>query len=295
MTAQLPKPGSYVVAVSGGLDSVCLLDMLVNCGVYKLTVAHFDHGIRPDSSQDLEFVANLAGSYHLGFMSAQGHLGPGASEALARKARYEFLLETVSCTGSNALITAHHLDDRMATLIINLVRGTGRKGVCSLKETELIKRPLLGMSKLELSNYAARHELGWREDSTNQEECYLRNYVRIKVLPLLSQADKQKLEKLMDRQELLNQEIDQGLQSLFNADVKGRIRRLTVNNLPYSESKELIAAWLRYNNLASFNRKTIERLTVAAKTKRPGAKLDVLGKTKLIIDKEFLALSTSER
>ncbi|MGH7234725.1 MAG: ATP-binding protein, partial [Candidatus Saccharimonadales bacterium] len=80
----LPKPGRYLVAVSGGLDSVCLLDILATNPDYELSVAHFDHGIRVDSSSDCKFVESLARKYRLPFLSDEGKLGPNASESVAR-------------------------------------------------------------------------------------------------------------------------------------------------------------------------------------------------------------------
>lgn len=294
MRLQPPKPGAYVIAVSGGVDSVCLLDMLAKTPYYRLTVAHFDHGIREDSSIDGEFVKALSNKYGLNFISAEGKLGPQASEAEAREARYSFLRQAVIDSNSSALITAHHMDDRLETLIINLIRGTGRKGLTSLQETENTKRPLLKVNKQELKEYAHKHNLSWREDSTNSDDRYLRNYVRIHLLPKLSEADRERLIAIMERQTELNSEIDAYFSLLIKNDLS-ILDRGTVNGLPFKESKELIAAWLRLNNLVNFDRKTIERLTTAAKTKRPGAKIDVNKLTHMSVEKDYLALNARER
>ena len=90
MKVQL-EPGKYVVAVSGGVDSMSLLHALKDLPDVELVVAHFDHGIRPDSAQDRELVQKIADEYGLSFEYTQGHLGKDASEEQARKARYEFL------------------------------------------------------------------------------------------------------------------------------------------------------------------------------------------------------------
>lgn len=294
MRLQPPKPGAYVVAVSGGVDSVCLLDLLAKTHYHRLTVAHFDHGIREDSSKDRELVAELSKKYGLDFIYGEGKLGPNASEAEAREARYSFLRQVVINSNSDALITAHHMDDRLETLIINLIRGTGRKGLTSLQETESTKRPLLKVSKQELKHYAHKHNLSWREDSTNSDDRYLRNYVRIHLLPKLSEADRERLIEIMERQTELNSEIDAFFSLLIKNDLS-ILDRGTVNVLPFNESKELIAAWLRLNNLVNFDRKTIERLTTAAKTKRPGAKIDVNKLTHMSVEKDYLALNARER
>jgi tRNA(Ile)-lysidine synthetase-like protein len=131
MKIQLPK-GRYVVAVSGGVDSVVLLDALSKLPNLELVVAHLDHGIREDSIEDRRFVASLAASYGLVFEYGEGRLGSGASEATAREARYNFLRGVKMKHDAKAIITAHHQDDLIETAILNMLRGTGRKGLTSL-------------------------------------------------------------------------------------------------------------------------------------------------------------------
>jgi len=295
MKANLPKPGCYVIAVSGGLDSVCLLNLMVSSGRYRLIVAHFDHGIRSDSSRDLEFVLDLAGKYKLEFVSAKGELGPEASEARARRARYDFLRQVLQETKAEAIVTAHHQDDRLETVIINLIRGTGRLGLGPISETKDIKRPFLALDKQQLRDYAYQQNLSWREDSTNQDDRYLRNYIRLYIIPRLDLQAKQQLIAIMDQQTKVNIQIDRLIYSMLECDDSARLSRQVVNSLSYNESKELIASWLRYNNLVSFDRRMIDRLTIAIKTKRPGVKLDVYDQAQIIINKEFLALNTIER
>lgn len=275
MRLRLPKEGRYIVAVSGGIDSVCLLDILVAASKYELIVAHFDHGIREDSALDLMFVKGLAAKYHLPFTSSSARLGPDTSEAVAREARYAFLYHALKDYGAEAILTAHHQDDRIETLLINLIRGTGRLGLASIGETETLKRPLLNVSKADLKQYASRQELKWRDDSTNLSDKYLRNYVRHHVMDKLSKEDKRRIVSLMDNQVKLNRQIDEILSNELFMEDRGRINRLKLNNLSFAESQELIASWLRLNNLFNFDRKTIERITVASKTKRPGTKLEI--------------------
>ena len=106
MNIQLPEPGKYILAVSGGLDSVCLLDILARTRTYELIVAHFDHGIRNDSSLDSHFVRRLAATRGLDYVQADGHLGSQTGEATARRARYAFLRDVVIDRRADALITA---------------------------------------------------------------------------------------------------------------------------------------------------------------------------------------------
>ena len=295
MKLHLPKPGRYIVAVSGGLDSTCLLDMMAKSDGYELIVAHYDHGIRQDSALDLAFVNSIAKQYGLKFVYESASLGPLASEATARKARYDFLYQSMIDAQCLGIITAHHQDDRIETLIINLIRGTGRKGLGSIIETASIKRPLLTFTKLQLQSYAHQHNLSWREDSTNKDDRYLRNYIRLHIMPRLSNEERLQFVRLMNKQNQLNKNIDQLVVSLLDQDCVSQLNRKTINNLTFNETKELVATWLRLNNLFNFDRKMIERLTLAAKTKRPGIMMDVYKQKRVTIYKHFLALSTVER
>src|SRR5665213_799396 len=125
-------PGKYVVAVSGGVDSISLLHILQAQPGVRLIVAHFDHGIREDSVEDRRLVQNVAREYRLPFVYDAGNLGVDTSEAAARQARYRFLRRVQQASGARAIVTAHHQDDLLETAILNLLRGTGRKGLTAL-------------------------------------------------------------------------------------------------------------------------------------------------------------------
>ncbi len=207
MQVEKIRAGNYVVAVSGGVDSVVLLDLLSKQKDLDLTVAHFDHGIRSNSYEDEQFVKNLAEKYKLPFISDRGELGANASEEKAREARYRFLRK-VAKENNATLVLAHHKDDVLETIIINLLRGTGWRGLSSLRSTEKTIRPLIKVSKQDILDYAKKHKLNWREDPSNQDTKYLRNYVRLKILPCFSQKDKASLDKLHCNQVAVSDKID---------------------------------------------------------------------------------------
>src|SRR5438270_2251525 len=112
-------PGRYVLAVSGGVDSMVLLDLLAKLPGLELVVAHFNHGIRPESVNDEELVANRAKRLNLPLELGYASLGQGASEATARQARYQFLEAVQKKYKAKAIITAHHQDDWIETAVIN--------------------------------------------------------------------------------------------------------------------------------------------------------------------------------
>jgi tRNA(Ile)-lysidine synthase len=137
---------NYIVAVSGGVDSVVLLDMLSKTQ-HKLIVAHVDHGIRgKESAADARFVAALARRYQLPFVSTELHLGAHASEETAREKRYEFLFGEAEKYRA-VVVTAHHRDDIIETITLNLTRGTGWRGLAVLARKDIERPPLEMMSE----------------------------------------------------------------------------------------------------------------------------------------------------
>ncbi len=289
------EPGKYVVAVSGGVDSVALLHALQGKPGVDLVVAHFDHGIRPGSRQDTLHVKYLAEGYDLPFVTAEGRLGPGAGEAAAREARYAFLREARSRHGARAIITAHHQDDVLETAIINLLRGTGRKGLSSLGSHDDLARPLLGVQKPAIIAYAREHGLEWREDSTNADESYLRNYVRRQLLPRIGPEARRKLLDIVANSGAGNQEIDTLLVKYLPDSSGEGLDRLGFSLLPHEVAREVMAAWLRSRGLRGFDAPALERLVVAAKVGQPGNRFDVLRSYELLVDADSLALTRAER
>ncbi len=288
------RPGKYVVAVSGGVDSMTLLHALVQLAGHEgfeleLIVAHFDHGIREDSHDDQRLVAGTARRYGLPYIYEQGQLGPGASEARAREARYAFLRRVKAEQGADAIVTAHHQDDVLETAIINMIRGTGSRGLSSLRSAGEVVRPLLDITKAELLQYAAVHNVLWREDSTNSNERYLRNYVRRQLVPRLSTEGKQAFLHAITHAAALNETIDNALAPHISG---AEINRRWLVQLPHAVSREVMAAWLRRHG-AAFDRKAVERLVVFAKTARPGKVASVDASHQLNASKECVVIVSS--
>lgn len=212
---------NYIVAVSGGVDSVVLLDMIMNRKNEEerknFIVAHVDHGIRPESHEDEQFVRDLARHYDLPYESKRLQLGEKASENTARQARYDWLEQIRHAHHAEAIMTAHHQDDVIETMMINLIRGTGWRGVCSLKQTKTRQRPLLGLSRAEIIAYAIEHGLSWREDETNNDVRYLRNYIRYRYVQRLKADERRRWIELYTRQAEIAALIDQLLPEIAQA------------------------------------------------------------------------------
>jgi tRNA(Ile)-lysidine synthase len=263
--------GRYIVAVSGGVDSVTLLHMLSKQPDIVLIVAHFDHGIRSDSPDDAAFVERLAASYGHTFESIREELGPDASEDIARTRRYAFLRQLAKRYKAQ-IMTAHHNDDTVETMAINVSRGTGWRGLAVL-DSDVI-RPLLRMSKDDIINYAHQNHLQWRNDSTNDSDIYLRNRIRRKITEL-SHDTKHELLGLHAHQINLKKQID------------NEVRRIVGSGPAYNRyffiHAHHVAALecLRFMTQAGLTRPQLERALIAVKTAKPGTVLQAGGGVKL--------------
>jgi len=238
-----PKSGKYIVAVSGGVDSVALLDMLAHKGEYDLIVAHADHGVREDSADDAAFVRELASHYEFNIVITKLNLPQDASEQEMRKARYDFLFTVMQDHKAEGIITAHHFDDVLETSIMNVRRGTDRYGAAGGMNREGIVRPLLNLTKQQLIAYARNHNLAWREDSTNSNTAYTRNDIRHTVVPSI---DRDRYEAHLRELQTLNDQIDVLIKARTanNGNVV-HISKLDLQSMSLREVEVLIAYGLR--------------------------------------------------
>lgn len=277
---QQPK-GTYIVAVSGGVDSIGLLHALQQqYPENTYIVTHIHHGIRDDADDDRLLVQELASKMHLPFEYIELTLGSDAGEAEARSARYGYLYAVKNKHKAKAIITAHHQDDVIETLFINLVRGTGRRGISSLKSTQDIVRPLLHVSKKDMYAYAITHNLQWREDSTNANKTYLRNKIRHDVVANMQPEQREQALQIISQTQSINADIDKEIANLLR---RGLHRETLVLNrswfckLPHDISTEVVYMLLRRANAANVDTPTIEKVTVAIKTMLPGKVIQVSG------------------
>jgi tRNA(Ile)-lysidine synthase len=181
--------GPGLVAVSGGVDSLALLHLLVETAghhSFRPVVAHVDHGIDPDSALVAGRVRALAERLDLPFETTEFGLGPTAGETVARTARYRWLRKTAHRLGAVAIFTGHHADDQVETVLMRMLRGSGPAGLAGMAaRIGLIVRPLLGFHRLELEGYVARLGLEPWADPANRAPRHLRSWIRGDLLPML--------------------------------------------------------------------------------------------------------------
>ena len=191
-------PGDkIVVGVSGGADSVCLLFVLLEYAKrvpLQLAVVHVDHGLRRDSREDAEFVAQLCRQEGISFylkevdVKALAALEKLSQEEAGRQLRYLAFREAAKAFGANRIAVAHNGNDRAETMLFHLFRGSGLKGLCGIPpRREEIIRPLLCLERSEVEVYLSERGLSYRTDSTNLEDAYTRNRIRHHILPCAEQ------------------------------------------------------------------------------------------------------------
>ncbi len=199
-----PMNAPILLGLSGGADSTALLYML---SVYssisgaKIYAAHLNHGIRgEEADRDEMFCKKLAERLNVTFFSRKADIpsiakASGESiETAARRVRYEFFNDIMYEHGIEILATAHNANDNLETILFNLSRGTGLKGVCGIPacrpcDAGVVIRPILGMEKSEILFYCKNNGLDFVFDSTNSDEEYTRNKIRNQIIPILQQIN----------------------------------------------------------------------------------------------------------
>jgi tRNA(Ile)-lysidine synthetase-like protein len=291
MNIKFPE-GKHVLAVSGGVDSMTLLDMLAQRPRLQLIIAHFNHGMRSDAKLDEELAAKMASQYSLPFEVGYGELGIDTSEATARQKRYEFLNAVAKKHQTDGIIAAHHQDDLVETAFINIIRGSGPRGLTAITTNPKVLRPLINIPKVEILNYARAHHLQWREDTTNYELKYLRNYLRNNTLVKLPELKKQKLVKNIEKVAELNHEKEILLATISHILIRNhKINRDKFKLLPSAVANELIVYWLREMGAKEYDKKTIERLNVALRTAAANTKHPVKSDFYLEVDSKTAQLT----
>ena len=182
------KGGSKIlIGVSGGLDSVALTYLLTSTEKYKLIITHINHKLRKESDRDQIFVKNLAKNLNIPFYSKV--LEPSKKEKSmnieewGRKERYSFFDKIFFETGSNFIMTGHHGNDQVETLLLNLNRKTGSAGLRGIaSKRKSVIRPLLNFCKKEIINFVERHKIQYVNDSSNQDFSLSRNYIRNQII-----------------------------------------------------------------------------------------------------------------
>lgn len=187
---EIDRKSHLLLAVSGGLDSVAMLDLMAKVDA-NITIAHCNFQLRGmDSDEDEVFVRKLADQYGVKCfnrkfdVNAYANINKLSTQMAARALRYNWFMELLTVEKMDWLATAHHQDDHLETILLNLTKGTGIAGLHGiLPKNGNLLRPMLCFNRSDLENYAHEMTLQWREDSSNSSDYYQRNYIRHHVVP----------------------------------------------------------------------------------------------------------------
>ena len=218
-----------VVGVSGGPDSITLLTCLNKYKEkfnYKIIVAHINHLIRKDSTEDEQFVENYCKKNDIPIFIKRAKVEEIAkkekrgTEETGRRIRYEFFNEVLKKNNANKIAIAHNMNDNAETMILNLIRGTGLQGLEGIRpRNNNIIRPLINCKREEIESYCKKNNLNPRIDSTNSENIYRRNIIRNKILPSLKEINPNIVETLSRTTKIIrenNTYIKESSQEIFD-------------------------------------------------------------------------------
>ena len=249
----------WVIALSGGLDSVVLLDLAARIIPAKHpSVIHVNHQLQPQADGWSSFCQQLADQYQIEFKSIRVTVDAGASvERAARNARYQAFEQYLQ--SGDCLLLAQHRNDQAETLLYRLLRGAGLKGLAAMPRTReigmaFLQRPLLSVSRDQLQSWAEKAQLNWIEDPSNADLSYDRNYLRHQVMPLLrarwpgfEQRWSDTADYLRDADQLLTELAQIDLQTV--ADERNSLSCAGLNVLSIKRRDNLLRVWLAEQGL----------------------------------------------
>jgi tRNA(Ile)-lysidine synthase len=279
--------GRYLIAVSGGRDSVALLHWLHQRGYRKLVVCHLNHQLRGRSSDaDARFVEQLAaqcdvdlemGSTNVRALAAKQKI---SIETAAREARYQFFAQVAKRGRCRTIFLGHHADDLVETFLINLFRGSGTTGLGAMREVSkrrvegvdlTIVRPFLGVWRREIDRYVGKHRLKFREDASNKNLGPLRNRIRGRVIPYLEKALGRNIRQSIWRAAMIAAEeehwIEDQLPNATDADLRAgassaeaALSVAELRDLPIALQRREILKWLRTRKITNVGFDMVENV-----------------------------------
>lgn len=313
----LNKVDPVIVGVSGGADSICLLEMFTRDG-FRPVVAHFNHGIRSEAEDEAEFVKTISESKGLCLVKATRSVPEHAEsnslslEESARLLRYQFLFEQAEMLNAQAVAVAHNADDQVETILMHLLRGTGMKGLIGMSFRTLpnpwsdaipLVRPLLTIWRKEIEIYCRENHLETVFDRTNLDPKYLRNQIRHELIPIMDDivpGFKQRLGRTADilraDQKVLVDLTNQVWESLILERGKGfiSVQLKLFQKQPLGIQRRLImrAAQEVVQDLTDIDYDFVDRVISYGTNPRIGREVDAGSGLKVLVEEDKLHLGS---
>ena len=267
---------TLLVGISGGRDSMCLLDLLQNLGFSKLVVVHVNHGLRAESADaDEALVRNRCAELGLECHVEQADVAAlmererWGLEKAARVARHEAFARAAELYQTSSVLLAHHADDQAETVLFNLMRGSyglkamqWRSEMLALGKTLVIYRPLLAVRRCDITEYMEHRGLEFREDETNAEAITARNRIRNEALPLLADIMQRDVVAALNVAAEMSAELQdfsetQGASLASVLDPQGRIHLPSFRQLHRVEQSRLMHQFLQQSGVPDLRRSTV--------------------------------------
>lgn len=297
------RPDShYLCGVSGGRDSIALLDWLHERGYRKLIICHLNHRLRGRSSAaDARFVEKLAVQYDVEIEMGSTNVRALAArqktsiETAAREARYQFFAQVAKRRRCRAIFLAHHADDLVETLLINLFRGSGTTGLGAIREVSkrqvedvdlTIVRPFLGIWRSEIDDYVRKHRLKFRDDASNKDLAALRNRIRRRIIPYLEKNLGRNIRQSIWRAAMIAGEeenwIEKQLPDATDVDLaagassaEAALSVAKLRELPIAVQRREILKWLRAREVTNVGFDVVESVRSLLNHDAPVAKVNL--------------------
>ena len=267
----------YLLALSGGRDSVCLLHLLLQSGFQKIHLVHLNHCLRgKESDGDARFVSQLAHKLNLPLTLEKQPVAQLAQErkesleATARTTRHQLFVKAARETGCSRVLLAHHAEDQAETCLFNLLRGSaGLKGMRTENEFQVgrktltLLRPLLNTRRTQIDSYLAEHSISYREDHSNLDPNYTRNRLRHEALPLLADILQRDVVSAVTRALEISREneqtITQLLESLQLYDPQGRLFLPKLRELSPELQRACLHSFLQEHRIPQISQPLLQR------------------------------------
>ena len=286
----------FILAISGGVDSMVLLDGFNKLNL-NIEVAHFNFQLRgKESDADEELVKEICYKNNVPFNKNTCDTATYAAEKglsiqeAARELRYYWFFNLLKEKNADYIVTGHHADDSIETFFINLLRGSGIKGLCGIKNTQQIIRPLLPVSRLDIEQYAKNNNVRYRNDSSNESLKYKRNFIRKKIIPELnkeietsSSSILKSIGHLAQANEYLEKKLLEDAEKITS----------TVGNTIFIETKQLIENIVLYSVLSKYGFNQSQINSIQSDTKAIGKK-HYSSTHELLVDRNQLAIQPLE-
>ena len=273
---QFPPDARYLVGVSGGRDSVALLNLLVEAGYKRLIVCHLNHRMRGrSSSADATFVEKLAANHALEVeLESQDVRGLARKKKLsvetaAREARYSFFITVAKRRRCRTIFLAHHADDLVETFLWNLFRGAGLTGLAAMRQVStrrdknldlVVLRPLLGVWRDAIDKYVRQRRLKFREDTSNRNLAATRNKIRHRVLPALEKTLDRNIRQNIWRTAAIAAEEENFFEKLLPDELSAVIDVEPLRQMSPAVQRRVLHKWLRTCKVTDVGFDLVERV-----------------------------------